>query len=80
MPQPSAPTTPDTPTDDLDELIGSKAACRILNGIHHATLSRWVASGRIKPAGKMAGRTGAFVFRRSDVERLATELATAATP
>ena len=75
MPQSAAAAPPPEPdTVDAPELIGSKDACRILRGIHHATLSRWVASGRIKPAGKVAGRTGAFVFRRSDVEKLAAEL------
>lgn len=58
--------------DGLDELIGSRDARRILQ-INNSTLTRWVAAGLLKPAGKMPGRTGAFVFRRTDIEHLAAE-------
>jgi predicted site-specific integrase-resolvase len=61
---------------DNDELIGSADACRILD-IHPATLGRWVASGKITAASKLPKKNGAYVFRRAEVERLASELATA---
>jgi len=53
------------------ELIGSTEACRLL-GKDKATLSRWVAAGRITPAARASDKpNGAFLFYRSDVERLA---------
>lgn len=52
------------------ELIGSKVACRILD-IDKATLSRWVAAGKLKPALRLGDSdNAAFVFKRKDVERL----------
>ncbi len=59
---------------DPQDLIGSAEAERILN-ISRATLTRWIAAGRIPLAGQLppSGR-GAFIFNRSDVERLAAEL------
>lgn len=59
-------TTPD--------LIGSKEACRLLGDINRSTLTRWVADGRLTPATKLPGGNGAFLFDRSAVEKLATEL------
>ncbi|WP_083812643.1 helix-turn-helix domain-containing protein [Gordonia neofelifaecis] len=35
------------------------------------TISRWVRSGRLRTAGKMPGTTGAYVFDRAEIERLA---------
>lgn len=53
------------------EIIGSRDACRILD-INKSTLTRWVASGRITPAGRIGkGVTSAFVFYRADVEKIA---------
>ena len=57
------------------ELIGSTEACRLL-GKDKATLSRWVAAGRITPAARASDKpNGAFLFYRSDVERLASSAA-----
>lgn len=50
-----------------DDLIASKPACDLLE-IDRSTLTRWVASGRIKPAVKLPGQTGAYLFYRADVE------------
>ena len=55
---------------DPPDLIGSREVCRILD-INKSTLSRWVAAGRIIPAGRLGeGRTCAFVFWRADVEKM----------
>ncbi len=35
-----------------------------------ATVSRWAAAGKLPVAHKMPGRTGAYLFNRSDVEAL----------
>jgi predicted site-specific integrase-resolvase len=53
-----------------DTIIGSTEACTILN-IDKATISRWVAAGRITPAGKLPRKNGAFLFNRADIEALA---------
>lgn len=53
------------------ELISSGEACRIL-GIERSTLVRWVQLKRhIKPALKLAGPNGAYLYRRRDIEALA---------
>jgi len=56
------------------DLIGSRESCRILQ-IDKSTLSRKVADGSIKPASKMPGRNGAYVFHRRDVEALRDTMA-----
>jgi predicted site-specific integrase-resolvase len=61
---------------DTDELIGTSDACRILD-IHPATLGRWVASGKLRPASKLPKKNGAYIFERSEIERVAAELARA---
>lgn len=53
-----------------DDEIVSAEACRILR-VDRATLIRWVGAGKISASRKLPGRTGAFLFRRSDVEALA---------
>lgn len=58
------------PTD----LISSSEACRIL-GIERSTLVRWVQLRRhIRPALKLDGPSGAYLYRRRDVEALAEKL------
>lgn len=52
------------------DLIGSREAALLL-GINRSTFTRWVKAGRLTPAHSLNGRTGALVFFRSDVERLA---------
>lgn len=56
--------------------IVSAEACKIL-GIDRATLIRWVGTGTVKAATKLPGRTGAFLFNRSDIEKLAAKRAEA---
>ncbi len=55
-----------------DELIGSAEACEIL-GISLPTLTRRVKAGKIT-ATKLPGLTGAYVFTRQEVERIAAGL------
>lgn len=57
-----------------DILIGSAEACEIL-GVHRATLIRWTEQDKLTPVHRNPGLTGAYVFRRADVERLRDELA-----
>ncbi len=59
-----------------DDIIGSTEACTILN-IDKATISRWVAAGRITPGAKLPRKNGAFLFARADIDALATERASA---
>lgn len=69
--------------DSLD-LIGQTEAAEIL-GVDPATVSRW-SSELLKPEARklqvvhrLPGKTGAKLFRRSDVEALAAQLAEAAS-
>ncbi len=55
-----------------DEIVAAEA-CRIINR-DRATLLRWVAANRVKPTRKLPGATGAFLFRRGDIELLRDEL------
>lgn len=48
-------------------LITTADAAQML-GVHVATVSRMVASGRLAPAIKVPGKTGAFLFHPEDVE------------
>lgn len=52
------------------DLIGSAESARIA-GVNVATVNRWAASGVLPVAARLPGRTGARLFRRRDVERLA---------
>ena len=54
------------PTNDL---LTSAEVCERLS-IDRSTLSRWVSSDRLKPAMKLPGRRGAFLFSPTDVDRL----------
>lgn len=54
------------------ELIGAGQAAHLL-GISRNTLTRRIEDGTIPTLGKLPGKNGALVFRRSDVERLAAE-------
>jgi len=66
--------------NDTPDLVGSVEAAEIL-GVDPATVSRW-SDERLQPehrrltiALRLPGQTGAKLFRRSDVEKLAAELA-----
>lgn len=62
-----------------DQLLGSAEAARCI-GVERSTLTRWIATGRITPAHKMPGRTGAVLFTRDEVERVAKEYLAERTP
>ena len=55
------------------DLIGSAEACTILGDIDRGTLVRWIAAGKIAYVTKLPGETGAYVFDRAEVERMAAE-------
>ncbi len=59
----------DMPNPDL---IGTTEAAEVI-GIERSTISRWVKDGALNPAHRMTGQTGAFLFHRSEVERVAAE-------
>lgn len=58
-------------------LIPSADACELLS-VDRSTLTRWVASGRIKPAGKVPGKRGGYLFAVAEVERVNAERKAAA--
>ena len=61
-----------------DDLVGSVEASEILR-VPYSTFMRWVAKGRIEAAHVMPGVSGAKLYRRADVEKLAAEKAEAAS-
>ena len=52
------------------DLVPSADVCRAV-GIHRSTLTRWVKAGKATPAVKFDGLTGAYLFARDEVDRLA---------
>ena len=58
----------------LDE-ITTREAAEILGYKDVGSIARWAQIGRLKPSRKLPGKTGAYLFRRHDVERLRDELA-----
>ena len=61
------------PTPPTDEIV-TREALEILGFTDPSTISRYVALGKLQPSRKLPGRSGAFLFWRADVERLAAEL------
>lgn len=55
-------------------LLTSAEACEALGGIDRSTLSRWVALGKIRPYTKLPGVRGAYLFERTEVQRVKAEL------
>ncbi|MDQ3307567.1 MAG: helix-turn-helix domain-containing protein [Actinomycetota bacterium] len=49
------------------ELLSTSEAAEIL-GTSGVTVNRWAITGKLPVAHKMPGRTGAYLFARSDVE------------
>ena len=60
------------PRAEGSELLSTREVAALL-GAHVATVSRWVAQGRLSPAMKLPGTTGAYLFRRADVEAKLSE-------
>ena len=63
------------PTDDLLSTVQTAD----LIGIERSTVSKMVREGRLTPAHKLPGPTGAFVFLRSEVMRAKAEYQAKAT-
>lgn len=53
----------------VDDLISTAEAAE-LAGVNIATINRLAASGKLPTAHKLPGRTGARLYRRSDIEAL----------
>lgn len=49
------------------------AEAAALHGVSPKTFLRWSETGRIEPAQKLPGLRGHFLWRRSEVEALATD-------
>lgn len=58
------------PTMNTSELLGSTEAAELL-GVTRRQITRYALSGKLPVALKTKGRTGTYLFRRSDVEALA---------
>jgi excisionase family DNA binding protein len=58
--------------DALGPAIGTAEAMQLL-GVSKDTLIRMAARGEITPLHKMPGITGAYVFDRAEVEKVAAE-------
>lgn len=54
------------------ELIGAAQAARIL-GISQRQVARRVETGALEPLGKIQGKTGALLFDRAYVEKVAEQ-------
>lgn len=55
--------------------VTTREALDILGFSDPSTVSRYVQIGKLTPSRKLPGKTGAYLFLRSDVERLAAEMA-----
>lgn len=51
---------------DPADLIGAGVVCSMLS-IDRATMSRWIAKGKLLPLAQLDGPRGAFIFDRNDV-------------
>lgn len=50
-----------------DDLLPTKAVAALFSTTV-ATVNRWAQEGKLTPAVEMPGRTGARLYRRSDIE------------
>lgn len=53
-----------------ETLITSAEACQVLN-IDRSTLNRWIAAGKVTPAIKLPGKTGAYLFDPAHIAKAA---------
>lgn len=51
--------------------ITTREALSILHLRHPSSVTRFVAEGKLTPTRKLPGKSGAYLFQRRDVERLA---------
>ncbi len=63
------------PMQNEATLVGVADAAEVL-GLSVDTVKRAARSGQLAPAIKMPGKTGAYLFRREDVEQFAAQRAT----
>lgn len=59
----------------MTDEVTTREALAILGYSQPSTISKWVRDGKLTPTRKLPGRTGAFLFKRSEVEALAEEQA-----
>ena len=57
---------------NTNQLLSSADACAALD-IDRSTLTRWVQSGKVTPVKKLGGRTGAYVFTSTEIDRVKAE-------
>lgn len=57
------------PTATPDEITTAQAT-EVLGLTNVSTVARYVYEGKLTPSRKLPGKTGAYLFWRSDVERL----------
>lgn len=57
---------PQPPTDE----VVTREALQILGLTDPSTISRYVQIGKLTPSRKLPGKSGAYLFHRSDVEQL----------
>jgi predicted site-specific integrase-resolvase len=69
----------DDPRMQPTDLLGTTEAARIID-VDKATLTRWVAAGRVEAAVKLPKKNGAYLFTRSEVQRMADEVAAERQP
>lgn len=61
-----------------DDLLSTAAVAELV-GKTVATVNRWAAEGKITPAVEMTGKTGARLYRRSDITAFLDEQTAEAT-
>lgn len=59
------------------ELVGTAEAAAIL-GVTVKTVNLWAVEGKLVPAHKFPGQTGAYVYHRADIEAVRDARAAAA--
>jgi excisionase family DNA binding protein len=59
---------------EIPTYLGSAEVCERI-GIDRSTLTRWIQTGRISYAQKLAGARGAYLFDPDEVERARAEYA-----
>ncbi len=56
------------PTDEPEELVTAEV-CKLLN-IDRTTVTRWVQAGKLTPARKLPGVSGAYLYKRADIDAM----------
>lgn len=54
----------------IPDEVTTREALEILGYSDPSTISKWVRDGKLTPSRKLPGRTGAYLFLRSDVEQM----------